>query len=537
LSRRIELYDTTLRDGAQGPGIKFSSEDQLRLVEALSDFGVAYIEGGQPGSNPKAVELFERARDMDLGHTKITAFGSTRHSKSTVEDDVNIKALLGAGTEVIVIFAKSSPMQATEVLRIGLEENLEIIEESVAYLVSQDRRVFLDGEHFFDGYFEDSDYALTAMERGFAAGAEIVIPCDTNGGRLPWEISEAIQALRARIPGAPLGIHTHNDSGCGTANALQAVADGAVQVQGTINGYGERTGNANLCTIVPTLQLKMGFDVVTPDGLRSLTHLSKLAAELANQMPNDSAPFTGRDAFTHKGGMHADAVRKFKSSYEHIDPLLVGNTTTIPVSEVSGRSSLLDKAADIGIELDRNEPDTMAILQNVKRLESQGYEFEAADASLELLIRRTAKDHPTFFTMDGFHVSITRRQPGLGSLSEATVKLYLPGDTSRVHTAAGGDGPVDALDNALRRALQETYPELEKLQLEDYKVRILDSQSGTRAKTRVLIESRYESETWYTVGVSENIITASYEALADSFEFLFLRTSGHVDAQPAPSEA
>jgi 2-isopropylmalate synthase len=536
LSRRIDLYDTTLRDGAQGPGIKFSSEDQLRLLKALSDFGMAYIEGGQPGSNPKAVELFERARDMDLGDTKMAAFGSTRYSKSTVEDDANIKALLSAGTDVITIFAKSSPTQVTEVLRIGLEENLDIIEESVAYLVSQGRRVFLDGEHFFDGYFEDSSYALSAMERGFVAGAEIVIPCDTNGGRLPWEIAEAVKALQGRIPDAPIGIHTHNDAGCGTANSIQAVAVGAVQVQGTINGYGERTGNANLCTIIPALQLKMGYDVVSPENLAGLSHLSKLAAELANQVPDDSAPFIGRDAFTHKGGMHADAVRKFKSSYEHIDPALVGNTTTIPVSEVSGRSSLLDKASDIGIELDRNDPGTIAILKKVKLLESQGYEFEAADASLELLIRRIGKDHPVFFTMDGFHVSITRRQPDMGSLSEATVKLYLP-DETRIHTAAEGDGPVDALDKALRKALQGTYPELEKLCLEDYKVRILDSQSGTRAKTRVLIESRYESETWYTVGVSENIITASYEALADSFEFMLLRTRGYVAAESVLSEA
>ena len=520
-SSPVDIYDVTLRDGAQGPGIKFSSVDQLRVVQVLDDFGVKYIEGGQPGSNPKAVELFERARDLDLKQAKMTAFGSTRYSKSTVEDDENIKALLSAQTEVVTIFAKSSPTQVTEVLRIGLDENIAIVEESVAYLKDQGRRVFLDAEHFFDGFFEDSAYALDVLEVSMRAGAEILILCDTNGGRLPEEVEAAIRSVQDRLPTAPLGIHAHNDSGCGVANSIRAIDAGAVQVQGTINGYGERTGNANLCTIIPILQLKMGYDLIRPDQLKDLSHLSHLVAELANMVPRDSAPFVGRDAFTHKGGMHADAVRKVKSSYEHIDPTLVGNTTHIPVSEVSGRSSLLEKAAELGIELDRNAPSTRALLQQVKDLESEGFEYEGADASLELLIRRSIEDYPSFFTLDGFHASVTRPLTDGPSLSEATVKLFLP-DGTRMHTAAEGEGPVDALDKALRKALRETYPELGTLYLEDYKVRILDSRSGTRAKTRVLIESSDGEKAWYTVGVSENIIAASYQALVDSIEYMLI---------------
>ncbi len=521
----IEIYDVTLRDGAQGPGIKFSSEDQLRVVRALDDFGAAYIEGGQPGSNPKAVELFERARDMDLKHAKMVAFGSTRYPKSTVEDDANLKSLLSAGTEVVTIFAKSSPRHAIEILRVDLDENLRIIEESVAYLKDQNRRVFLDAEHFFDGFAEDSEYALSVLEAAWRAGAEVLILCDTNGGRLPEEIAVALRQARERLPETPFGIHAHNDCGCGVANTIRAVAEGAVQVQGTINGYGERTGNANLSTILPVLQLKMGYEVVAAEQMKGLSHLSHLVAELANMTPDDSDPFVGRDAFTHKGGMHADAVRKMKSSYEHVDPSLVGNKTHIPVSEVSGRSSLLEKAAELGIELDRNAPETRELLGKIKALESEGYEYEGADASLELLMRRSMGDALRFFTLEGFHVSVSRLQVDGSNLSEATVKLLLP-DGSRMHTAAEGEGPVDALDKALRKALQETYPELEDLYLEDYKVRILDSRGGTRAKTRVLIESSDGTDAWYTVGVSENIITASYQALVDSIEYMLLQKRG-----------
>ncbi|MFP6584538.1 MAG: citramalate synthase [Candidatus Hydrogenedentota bacterium] len=519
MSNTIDIYDVTLRDGAQGPGIKFSSEDQVRVVKALDDFGVAYIEGGQPGSNPKAVELFERTRDMDLKNAKMTAFGSTRYPKTTVEDDENLKALLSAKTEVVTIFAKSSVTQAKEILRVSLDDNLTIISESVAYLIDQGVRVMVDGEHFFDGYFEDADYALACMEASWNAGAENLILCDTNGGRLPHEIQKAIKAVRAKLPDTPLGIHAHNDSGCATANSLIAIQEGVVQLQGTINGYGERTGNANLCTIIPSLQLKMGYDLVSDENLEGLAHLSHLVAELANMTPRDSAPFIGRNAFTHKGGMHADAVRKMKSSYEHIDPTLVGNTTHIPVSEVSGRSSLIEKAAELGITLEKQDPKTKAILQKVKDLENEGLEFEGADASLELLMRKTIGDFFSYFKLEDFRVTVVQRGSENRARAEAMVKLSLP-DGTEMHTVSDGQGPVDALDQALRKALIGNYPELERLHLEDYKVRILDSHAATSAKTRVLIESSDGEESWYTVGISENIIDASYQALVDSIEYM-----------------
>lgn len=522
MSQHIDIYDVTLRDGAQGPGIKFSAEDQLRVVRALDDFGVAFIEGGQPGSNPKAVELFDRARDLDLQNAKMAAFGSTRYAKTAPEDDVNLNALLRANTEVVTIFAKSSPTHATEVLRVSLDTNLTIIDDSVLYLRENKRRVFFDAEHFFDGFFEDSEYALAVLETAWQAGAETLILCDTNGGRLPEEVAEAVRTVRERLPGAPLGIHAHNDCGCGVANSIRAVREGVVQVQGTINGYGERTGNANLCSIIPILQLKMGCDVIAANKLKELATLSHVVAELANMVPRDSDPFVGRDAFTHKGGMHADAVRKVKSSYEHIDPALVGNRTHIPVSEVSGRSSLVEKAAELGITLERDAPSTRAILNRIKELESQGFEYEGADASLSLLMRRTLGTHRPYFALDGFHVSVSRHDAEAPGLSEATVKLSLP-NGERMHTASEGEGPVDALDKALRKALTGTYPELNDLRLEDYKVRILDSRSGTQARTRVLIESSDGTDAWYTVGVSENIIAASYQALVDSFEYMLLQ--------------
>lgn len=523
MAQRIEMYDTTLRDGAQGPGVKFSSDDQLRVVQALDALGILYIEGGQPGSNPKAVELFQRARDLDLKQAKMAAFGSTRNPKSAVEDDLNIKALLSAETEIVTIFAKSSPTHAEEVLRVTLEENLTLVRESVGYLKEQGRRVFLDAEHFFDGYFEDSEYALSVLECAWDAGAEVLILCETNGGRLPHEVAEATRAVRQRLAEARIGVHTHNDSGCAVANSLASVREGATHVQGTINGYGERTGNVDLCSVIPNLQLKMGYDVITPDQLAQVTYTAHLVAELANMVPRDHAPFTGRDAFTHKGGMHADAVRKKKASYEHIDPELIGNTTHIAVSEVSGRSSLMQKAAEFGITLDRDTPATKEILKQVKELESEGYEFEGADASLELIMRKATGTYQNFFTTEAFHTHINYSGDGSRMLSEATVKLGLPnGDV--LHTVSEGDGPVDALNKALRKSLEPIYPELEDVHLEDYKVRILDAQNATRARTRVLIESSDRQLSWNTVGLSENIISASYRALVDSIEYKLLKT-------------
>jgi len=526
VATRIETYDTTLRDGAQGPGVKFSAGDQLLVVQKLDALGLTYIEGGQPASNPKAVELFRRVKDIPLAHAKLAAFGSTRHPKTSVEHDVNLQALLDAGTEVVTIFGKSSPRHASEILGVSLERNLKLIEESVVYLHAHGRRVFLDAEHFFDGYLEDPEYALSILERAWGAGAEALVLCDTNGGRLPHEISAATAAARARVPQAKLGIHTHNDTGCAVANAVAAVMAGAVHVQGTINGYGERTGNLNLCTVIPNLQLKLGYDVLTPEQLARLTHVSHFVAEMANMGPRDHAPYVGRDAFTHKGGMHADAVRKVKASYEHIDPGIVGNVTHVAVSELSGRSSLIQKAAELGLALERDTPETKRILARIKELESEGFEFEGADASLELIMRKATGRYRTFFTMISFHARVNQLTFDAPGVSEATVKLALP-DGSLQHTVSEGHGPVDALNNALRKALEGQYPELRDVHLEDYKVRILDGKLATRAKTRVLIESTDGQTFWSTVGVSENIITASYMALLDSIEYKLLRSRGH----------
>ncbi|MBP8132354.1 MAG: citramalate synthase [Candidatus Hydrogenedentes bacterium] len=525
MTRRIEIYDTTLRDGAQGPGIKFSSEDQLRVVRELDELGVAYIEGGQPGANPKAVALFERTRDMELKHAKMAAFGSTRNPRARADEDSNLRALVGAGTEVVTIFAKTSPLHTREVLHVPLEKNMEIVRESVDFLRQHGKRVFLDAEHFFDGFRESQEYALEVLKTAMDAGAEVLVLCDTNGGSLPADVGRITAVVRRALPEARLGIHTHNDVGCGVANALAAVVEGADQVQGTINGYGERTGNANLCTVIPNLQIKMGLDVVTREQLARLWHVSHFVAEMANQSPRDFEPYVGRDAFTHKGGMHADAVRKFKASYEHVDPAQIGNRTIIAVSEVSGRSSLLEKAEEFGIPLDRDQPETRKILARIKDLENQGYEFEGADASLELEIRRATGTHQRFFKTLRYHAGVWHRFTAAADFAEATVKLEVDGQ--QYHTVAEGNGPVDALNKAMRQALEGRYPELRDVRLEDYKVRILDGKEATRAKTRVLIESAdNEGNLWNTVGVSENIITASYLALVDSFEYRILKSRG-----------
>ncbi len=526
MTRKIELYDTTLRDGAQGPGVKFSSDDQLTVVRALDALGIRYIEGGQPSANPKAVDLFRRAKAIPLQHAKLVAFGSTRHPRTAVEDDANLQSLLDAETEIVTIFAKSSPLHVHDVLGVSLDTNLKLIKESVTYLRDQGRRVFVDAEHFFDGYALDPEYAIKALACAWQNGAEMLILCDTNGGRLPHEIAEVTRTVRARLPEMPLGIHTHNDSGCAVANAVAAVEAGAVHVQGTINGYGERTGNADLCSIIPNLQLKMGCDVLSKEQLARLTHTAHLVAELANMTPRDHAPYVGRDAFTHKAGMHADAVMKLKASYEHIVPALVGNVTHVAVSEVAGRSSLLHKAAEFGIHLDRDKPETKQILSKVKNLENEGYEFEGADASLELIMYKALGHFQPFFSTKSFHVHVDQQHFEKAGVSEATVKVELP-DGRMMHTVSEGHGPVDALNNALRKALEGSYPELAGIHLEDYKVRILDGKLATSALTRVLIESSdKEGNKWNTVGVSENIIMASYIALLDSIEFCLHKSRG-----------
>ncbi len=521
---RVEIYDTTLRDGAQGPGIKFSTDDQVRVIQALDDLGVHYVEAGQPASNPKAEQVFIRAKNLSLKNVKVVAFGSTRHPKSRIEEDPNINALLRAETEIITIFAKSSALHATEVLGISLEENLKLIDESVSYLKKHNRKVFLDAEHFFDGYDLNPEYAIQTLKVARDCGADILVLCDTNGGHLPYQIEEITRKVVETFPGVMIGIHTHNDTGCAVANSLSAVYAGARHVQGTINGYGERTGNANLCTLIPNLQYKMGFDVIPEEQMRKLTYTAHLIAELANVAPRDSDPYVGRDAFTHKAGMHADAVRKTKISYEHINPEWIGNLTHIAVSELSGRANLIQKAQELGIKLDKDSPHIRKLLQRIKALENEGYEFEGADASFELELLKTMGLYTPPFQVLSFHARVNHWAMDRHAESEATVKIQLP-DNSIAHTVANGDGPVDALNIALRKALEPYFPELKNVHLEDYKVRILDGQRATRAKTRVLIESSDEKQQWCTVGVSENIITASFQALIDSIYYKLYKDS------------
>lgn len=521
---KVEIYDTTLRDGAQGPGIKFSTDDQIRVIHALDDLGIHYIEAGQPASNPKAEQIFIRAKSLNLKHTKIVAFGSTRHPKSNITGDPNINALLRAETEIITIFGKTSALHATEVLGISLEENLKLIEESVSYLKKHDRKVFLDAEHFFDGYDLNPEYAIQTLRVALDNGADLLVLCDTNGGHLPQQIEMITRKVVETFPGTPIGIHTHNDTGCAVANSLSAVYAGARHVQGTINGYGERTGNANLCTLIPNLQFKMGFETLNEEQMKKLTYTAHFIAELANVTPKDSDPYVGRDAFTHKAGMHADAVRKTKSSYEHINPEWIGNLTHIAVSELSGRANLIQKAQELGIHLDKDSPQLRKLLQRIKALETEGYEFEGADASFELELLKAMGLYKPSFEVLSFHTRVNQWAMDRHAESEATVKIQLP-DNSIAHTVANGDGPVDALNNALRKALEPYFPELKNVHLEDYKVRILNGQRATKSKTRVLIESSDEKQQWGTVGVSENIITASFTALIDSIYYKLYKSN------------
>jgi len=521
---KVEIYDTTLRDGAQGPGIKFSTDDQIRVILALDDLGVHYIEAGQPASNPKAEQIFNKAKSLNLKHTKIVAFGSTRHPKSHISEDPNINALLRAETEITTIFTKTSALHATEVLGVSLEENLKLIEESVSYLKKHGRKVFLDAEHFFDGYDLNPEYAIQTLQVAIDNGVDLLVLCDTNGGHLPQQVEIITRKVVEKFPDTPIGIHTHNDTGCAVANSLAAVYAGARHVQGTINGYGERTGNANLCTLIPNLQFKMGFDVINEEQMKKLTYTSHFIAELANVTPKDSDPYVGRDAFTHKAGMHADAVRKTKSSYEHINPEWIGNLTHIAVSELSGRANLIQKAQELGIHLDKDSPQLRKLLQRIKALETEGYKFEGADASFELELLKAMGLYQPSFEVLSFHTRVNQWAMDRHAESEATVKIQLP-DNSVAHTVANGDGPVDALNNAIRKALEPYFPELKNVHLEDYKVRILNGQKATKSKTRVLIESSDEKQQWGTVGVSENIITASFTALIDSIYYKLYKSN------------
>lgn len=511
---KVFIYDTTLRDGTQGEGISFSSKDKIRVAEKLDEFGADYIEGGWPGSNPKDVEFFQLASQKEWKHAKIAAFGSTRRANTPVEEDPQIQTLLDANTPVVTYFGKSWKLHVTEVLKTTVEENQAMIRDTARHLKENGKEVVYDAEHFFDGYLDDREHAMDTLKAAKEGGADILVLCDTNGGTLPSQVAEITKDVVDTLEMA-VGIHTHDDSGLGVANALSAVESGATQVQGTINGYGERTGNCNLTSVMPNLQLKMGREVVS--NLDNLTRLAHFIDELANQSPNPRAPFIGCTAFAHKGGMHVNAVQKLARSYEHIEPESVGNHQVILVSELSGQSNVLLKAEEYGLGLKKGDPQALEILKTTKELENEGYEYENADASFELLMRRTLGLDQTFFTLREYHSTFRTNTYKGYEVCEATVKIEVDG--KKIYMVSEGDGPVDALDSALRKALLPSFPELDQVHLTDYRVRIIDGKNATAAKTRVLIDLSDGTSEWTTVGVSTNIIGASWEALVDGYEY------------------
>jgi len=516
---QILLYDTTLRDGTQREDISLSCDDKLAIAQRLDNLGIHYIEAGWPGSNPKDAEFFQRVKQLGLKQAKITAFGATRRKNSRCDQDKNLAALITAGTPAVALVGKSWDFQVEKILDTTLEENLAMIGESVAYMKSHGFEVIFDAEHFFDGYKANAAYAIAALKAASDNGADFLALCDTNGGSLPWEIETIVREVAAQLP-TPLSIHVHNDSGCAVANSLAAVRGGCVQVQGTINGYGERVGNADLTSIIPGLQLKMGYEVVSAEQLQSLTSVSRYVAEIANLKHDRHQPYTGESAFAHKGGIHAAAVLKAANSYQHIEPEWVGNATRTVVSELSGRGNLITLAQQRGLEISPEEAER--VLHQLKKLEHQGFAFDAAEASADLLIHRARKGYKPPFELIDFMVLAEERQ-GRGLLSEATVKVRV-GDEVKF-TAAEGNGPVDALGKALHLALSHHYPQLAKIQLTDYKVRILNTDKGTAAITRVLIDFHDGEKSWTTVGASTNIIEASWRALSDSKEYALLGIS------------
>jgi len=523
MSKKIEVYDTTLRDGAQSEDVSFSIEDKLRITEKLDEFGVHYIEGGWPGSSPKETEFFKKAKKLRLRSSTLVAFGSTIRPRHKPSEDHLLKALLEAGTEVITIYGKTWDFHVKEALRCSLDENLRIIYESISYLKKRVSTVFFDAEHFFDGYKRNPEYALKCIKEAESAGADRVILCDTNGGCLPFQISEIVKEVRKVIK-VPLGIHAHNDSDCAVANSIAAIQEGVTQVQGTINGLGERCGNANLCSIIPNLQLKLGYECVPDNNLKKLREVSRFVNEIANLRHFKRQPFVGDSAFAHKAGVHVSAILKNPETYEHISPELVGNSQRVLLSDLAGKSNIIRKAQEFGIKLDPDSPELKELVAILKDLENQGFQFEAAEASFELLMKKHLGLYRKFFDLLGFRVIVEKRRDEGEPLSEATIMVKVAGHVE--HTAATGDGPVNALDNALRKALEKFYPVLKNVKLHDYKVRVLQPGKGTAAKVRVLVESGDAQERWGTVGVSENIIEASWQALVDSIEYKLLKTSG-----------
>ncbi|MDO9118738.1 MAG: citramalate synthase [Nitrospira sp.] len=514
----LEIYDTTLRDGAQAEDVSFSAEDKIRVAQKLDELGVHYIEGGWPGANPKDIEFFRIMKTTPLKHASVIAFGSTRKASNSVRKDQNLQALLAAETKTITLFGKTWSLHVTDALGISLAKNLELIGDSIAHLKSKGRRVFYDAEHFFDGYKTNPEYALNTIRKAVAAGAERVILCDTNGGAMPWEIRTICEVVRQEIK-VPLGIHAHNDCEMAVANSLVAIETGIVQVQGTINGIGERCGNANLCSIIPNLELKMRRPALG-DRLSHLKDVSGFVTEIANLMPNKHQPYVGDSAFAHKGGVHIHAVLKNALTYEHVDPKRVGNRQRVLVSDYAGRSGLLDKIEAYGIKLSKDHAKVQELIDTLKERENEGYQFEGAEGSFELLMRKAMGTHKPAFQLLGFRVIVEKKQEDGAPLSEATVMVKVGGVVE--HTAAVGAGPVNALDHALRKSLEKFYPQLQEVKLLDYKVRVLAANKGTESKVRVLIESGDHKDKWGTVGVSENIIEATWQALADSIEYKLL---------------
>lgn len=518
MKQRVEIYDTTLRDGSQGEGINFSLADKLRLAERIDNFGMHYIEGGWPGSNPKDIEFFAQAKKKKWKHARIAAFGSTRRKNIAVENDDQVRLLLEAQTPVVTIFGKTWLLHVKEVLHTSPDENLGMIRDTIQFLKDHGKFVVYDAEHAFDGYSNDPKYAEATWRAAAAGGADIVVLCDTNGGTMPNQIKQITEAAR-KLLGVRLGIHTHNDAGLGVANAIAGIEGGATHVQGTINGYGERTGNCNLTTVIPNLALKLNIRSVRESSLRKLKDLSQYVDEIANIRHDPRQPWVGTTAFAHKGGMHVNAVQKVAHSFEHANPAVVGNSRRILVSDLAGRSNIVMKAHELGFRIGNDTPELKGILARIKDLEHRGFEFEAAEGSLALLIRKILKHEEPPFTVEGYHVSM--RRDGPISICQATIKVRVGNETA--HTVAEGDGPVNALDGALRAALVGFYPKLKKVHLTDYKVRILDTATGTAAKTRVLIESSDGKEDWGTVGASDNIIEASLQALVDSIEYRLMK--------------
>jgi 2-isopropylmalate synthase len=514
MSNRVDIYDTTLRDGSQGLGISFSVLDKLRIAERLDQFGVHYIEGGWPGSNPKDIEFFEEAKRRAFRHARLAAFGATRRKGVTAAGDDQVRLLIDAETPVVTIVGKTWLLHVKEVLQTTADENLAMIEDTVRHLKRHGRFVVYDAEHSFDGYKDEPEYALATLEAAERGGADVIVLCDTNGGSIPNEVAEITRTFSGRLKTA-IGIHTHDDIGLGVANALAALDAGATHVQGTINGIGERTGNCNLTSVIPNLAFKYKRESIPQESLATLKEVSQFVDEIANMRPNPRLPWVGAAAFSHKGGQHVNAVQKLQRSYEHIDPALVGNSRHVLMSELAGKSNIIMKARELGFDVSKETPELNAMLKKVKQLEHDGYEFEAADGSLALLIQRELRHEAKPFTVDAYHVSM--RSGAKTSVCEATVKVVVGDD--HAHTVAEGDGPVNALDGALRAALLTFYPDLADVRLTDYKVRIVNPQSGTAAVTRVLIETSDGTSSWTTIGVNSNIIEASLQALVDSLEY------------------